>query len=76
MGIFIGWRFGHLGANPNKASGETGEPVKKVPAAKNKTRTKGAKIGILGGRRARSIAEYTSIILMSDLPFGAIRMVR
>jgi hypothetical protein len=23
MGIFIGWGFGHLGANPVKASGDT-----------------------------------------------------
>jgi hypothetical protein len=31
MGIFIDWRFGHLGANSVKASGETRATSEKDP---------------------------------------------
>jgi hypothetical protein len=50
------------------------QPVKKIPAAKSKTRINGAKIGIFGGRRARSIDEYTSIILRRDLRISALEL--
>ena len=48
--------------------------MKKIPAAKTKTRTNGAKIGIFGGRRARSILEYTSIFLRIDLRISAFQL--